>query len=86
MVSVVQNGSGRNARIDGYTVGGKTGTAQAGEDVENHGWFIGFVKKGDTPIAAVAVLLQNAGLHGSAEAADIAGQVMKAVIRDRGNG
>lgn len=86
MISVVENGSGRNARIDGYTVGGKTGTAQAGETVENHGWFIGFVKKGDEPIAAVAVLLQNAGQGGSAEAAGIAGKVMSAIIKDRGNG
>jgi peptidoglycan glycosyltransferase len=86
MVSVVQNGSGKNANIDGYTVGGKTGTAQAGDNVENHGWFIGFVKKGNEPIAAVAVLLQNAGGGGSAEAADIAGEVMKAIIKDRGNG
>ncbi|WP_213455692.1 peptidoglycan D,D-transpeptidase FtsI family protein [Rhizomonospora bruguierae] len=86
MISVVENGSGRKAQIDGYTVGGKTGTAQAGEGVENHGWFIGFVKKGDEPIAAVAVLLQNAGQGGSAEAARIAGQVMKSITRDRGNG
>lgn len=87
MVSVVENGSGRRAQIDGYTVGGKTGTAQAGEGVADHGWFIGFVKKGDQPIAAVAVLLQNAGERGgSAEAADIAGEIMKAVIKDKGNG
>jgi peptidoglycan glycosyltransferase len=80
MVSVVESGTGKKAQIDGYVVGGKTGTAQAGETTEDHGWFIGFVKKGDEPVAAVAVLLERAGRGGSAEAARIAGLVMKAVI------
>ena len=83
MISVVENGTGRNARISGYTVGGKTGTAQAG-NVENHGWFIGFVLRDGKPISAVAVLLEQAGDGGSAEAARIAGQIMRAVIQDRG--
>ncbi|HEX5594444.1 MAG TPA: penicillin-binding transpeptidase domain-containing protein [Micromonosporaceae bacterium] len=84
MVSVVENGTGRNARISGYTVGGKTGTAQAGDLVDHHGWFIGFVLKDGKPISAVAVLLEEAGSGGSAEAARIAGQIMRAVIQDRG--
>ncbi len=32
MVSVVENGTGRNARINNYTVGGKTGTAENGQN------------------------------------------------------
>jgi penicillin-binding protein A len=84
MVSVVQNGTGRNARINGYTVGGKTGTAQDG-DRKNHGWFIGFVlDKNGEPLSAVAVLLEEAGDGGAAESARIAGQIMRAVIQDRG--
>ncbi|HEX6968082.1 MAG TPA: penicillin-binding protein 2 [Micromonosporaceae bacterium] len=83
MVSVVEHGTGRNARISGYTVGGKTGTAQDG-DRENHGWFIGFVLRDGEPISAVAVVLEEAGDGGSAEAARIAGQIMRAVIQDRG--
>jgi penicillin-binding protein A len=83
MVSVVENGTGRNARINGYTVGGKTGTAQDGNRPD-HGWFIGYVMKDGQPISAVAVLLQNAGSGGSGEAAKIARRVMQAVIADRG--
>jgi peptidoglycan glycosyltransferase len=83
MVSVVEHGTGTNARIGGYTVGGKTGTAQNG-DRPDHGWFIGYAIKDGKPISAVAVLLQNAGGGGSAEAARIAQRVMRAVIADRG--
>lgn len=84
MVSVVENGTGWNARISGYVVGGKTGTAETGGDSPDHGWFVGFVMDGETPISAVGVFLENAGPGGSAEATRIAGQVMRAVIADRG--
>ncbi|BCB85878.1 peptidoglycan D,D-transpeptidase FtsI family protein [Phytohabitans suffuscus] len=85
MVSVVENGTGRRARIGGFTVGGKTGTAQDGDDERDHGWFIGFVLKDGEPISAVCVLLERAGVSGgSSAAAEIGGQIMQAVIRDRG--
>jgi peptidoglycan glycosyltransferase len=84
MESVVQNGTGRKAQISGYTVGGKTGTAQNGDNAPDHGWFIGFVLKNGQPISAVCVFLEQAGSGGSGEAARIAGQVMEAVIADRG--
>lgn len=83
MVSVVERGTGRNARISGYTVGGKTGTAETGSR-DDHGWFIGFVAKDGQPISAVAVLLENAGKGGSGEAARISREIMRAVIADRG--
>ena len=35
---VVETGSGRRAKIDGWQVGGKTGTTQGGKDA----WFLGF--------------------------------------------
>lgn len=79
MDSVVSGGTGTNAKIDGYEVGGKTGTAQNG-DQPDHGWFIGYARKDGLPVVAVAVLLQNAGSGGSAQATQIAGQVMKAAI------
>ena len=80
MQAVVDNGTGRNARIEGFEVGGKTGTAQ-NDDAPNHGWFIGYARTSSgQPVVAVAVLIQNAGSGGSAEAAKIAGQVMEAAL------
>ncbi|MFJ6163721.1 peptidoglycan D,D-transpeptidase FtsI family protein [Micromonospora orduensis] len=85
MVSVVRNGTGKNAAISGYTVGGKTGTAQSAPDRPDHGWFIGFaLDKNGNPVSAVCVVLEQAGSGGSAEAARIAGQIMRAAIADPG--
>ncbi|WP_328422151.1 penicillin-binding protein 2 [Micromonospora sp. NBC_00389] len=85
MVSVVQKGTGQKAAISGYTVGGKTGTAQSAPDRPDHGWFIGFaLDKNGTPVSAVCVVLEQAGSGGSAEAARIGGQIMRAAIADPG--
>jgi peptidoglycan glycosyltransferase len=84
MISVVDHGTGRRAQISGFQVGGKTGTAQNATDTGDHGWFIGFVMKDNQPIAAVAVFLEHAGAGGSADAADIAGDLMQTVITQRG--
>ncbi|HYH71651.1 MAG TPA: penicillin-binding protein 2, partial [Nocardioides sp.] len=59
MISVVENGSGRAAQIDGIEVAGKTGTAQT-PDAPDHNWFIGFAPA-DDPTIAVAVFVRNGG-------------------------
>ncbi|MGC5018752.1 peptidoglycan D,D-transpeptidase FtsI family protein [Micromonospora sp. DT47] len=85
MVSVVENGTGGKAQISGYTVGGKTGTAQSAPNRPDHGWFIGFaLDKNGTPVSAVCVMLEEAGSGGSSEAARIGGRIMQAAIADSG--
>jgi penicillin-binding protein A len=85
MENVVEDGTGTRARINGFTVGGKTGTAQSAPDREDHGWFIGFVLREDgTPLSSVCVFLEEAGSGGSSEAARIGGQIMRAVVTDQG--
>jgi cell division protein FtsI/penicillin-binding protein 2 len=88
METVVKEGTGTNARINGVIVGGKTGTAQHGvENSENpYAWFISYAKLPDNskPVA-VAVVIEddNANrddISGGGLAAPIAKSVMEAVI------
>ncbi|MET9253602.1 peptidoglycan D,D-transpeptidase FtsI family protein [Streptomyces sp. NPDC048182] len=88
METVVKDGTGTNAQIDGVTVGGKTGTAQHGVDnSENpYAWFISYAKgaDGSAPVA-VAVVIEDDNavrddISGGGLAAPIARNVMKAVI------
>ncbi len=86
MVSVVDQGTGSNAKIPGVVVGGKTGTAQTSPGKPPHAWFVG-VAPADVPgqaQVAVAVVLQNGGgaaeVSGNKLAAPIAKAVMEAVL------
>lgn len=78
MTSVVANGSGRAARINGVQVAGKTGTAE--NDGPDHNWFIGFAGPDDEPRIAVAVFVRNGGGTGGDTSAPIARQVMQAYL------
>ncbi|MDG9718432.1 penicillin-binding protein 2 [Streptomyces sp. DH24] len=91
METVVEKGTGSNAKIPGITVGGKTGTAQHGvENSENpYAWFISYAKldDGSSPVA-VAVVIEDDNavrddISGGGLAAPIAKQVMEAVIGNR---
>jgi peptidoglycan glycosyltransferase len=86
MVNVVENGTATRLAIDGYVVGGKTGTAQLGTDPpKSHAWIIGFAGlPGEPPSVAVAVLVE--GQDGASEqtggrvAAPIARAVLQAAL------
>jgi peptidoglycan glycosyltransferase len=89
MEAVVEEGSGTNAQIDGFTVGGKTGTAQHSDSSDNtlpdHGWFHGWAMNEDgEPAVAVCVFLDSYGSGASAEAADISGTLMQQVLEGNG--
>jgi peptidoglycan glycosyltransferase len=84
MVSVVNNGTGTAAQIDGVQVAGKTGTAQRGAGQNALAWFDAFAPA-SSPKVAVAVMVQdnnpNAGdTYGGTLAAPIAKAVIQAVL------
>ena len=84
MVASVSSGAATNARMDGVTVAGKTGTAQNGENDPYTLWFTGFAPAED-PKVAVAVVIENGGGlgqsgYGNLLAAPIAKRVFEAVL------
>ena len=81
MVSVVNNGTGKRARIDGVNVGGKTGTAQTVKGKAPYAWFVGW---SDNPHVAVAVFIQSSDtdideVSGGRLAAPVARDVIEAM-------
>jgi peptidoglycan glycosyltransferase len=59
MVNTVVNGYANGASVDGFVVGGKTGTAESGSETP-HAWFIGFIGDPD-PKYGIAVVLEYGG-------------------------
>jgi peptidoglycan glycosyltransferase len=85
MEKVVSAGTGTRAQISGVTVAGKTGTAQHGDGLAPHAWFIAFAPAQD-PQVAVAVVVEDGGElghegFGGSIAAPIAKDVMEAVLK-----
>ncbi|MBY8343737.1 penicillin-binding protein 2 [Streptomyces spinosirectus] len=91
METVVEKGTGTNAKIPGVTVGGKTGTAQHGvaNSKNPYAWFISYAKMpdGSSPVAVATVIEDdNANrddISGGGLAAPIAKSVMEAVIHSK---
>jgi peptidoglycan glycosyltransferase len=82
MITAVEKGSGQPARVQGLTVGGKTGTAQLGDGSPPHAWFIGFAQ-GNGHTVVIAVVVENAG-EGHDVAAPIFARLADAAIRHLG--
>ncbi len=75
MTLVVQSprGTGQRAYSDLIPISGKTGTAEAGDEEEDHAWFVGYAPS-DEPEYSLVVFLEHGG-KGGFSAADIGGRV-----------
>ncbi|MFK0278939.1 peptidoglycan D,D-transpeptidase FtsI family protein [Streptomyces sp. NPDC090499] len=89
METVVKQGTGTNALIDGVTVGGKTGTAQHGENNSKtpYAWFTSYGKSDSTgKEVAVAVMVEQSDaarseVSGNGLAAPVAKAMMEAALK-----
>jgi penicillin-binding protein 2 len=87
MQDVIENGTGRVARIPGISIAGKTGTAEnygiingKREKLEDHSWFVCFAPR-ENPKIAIAVIVENAGF-GATWAGPIAALMMEKYLND----
>ncbi|MFM9367160.1 peptidoglycan D,D-transpeptidase FtsI family protein [Streptomyces sp. Da 82-17] len=88
MQTVVDKGTGSNAQIPGLTVGGKTGTAQHGENNSKtpYAWFTSYAEDADGKQVAVAVLIEDSEaarseVSGNGLAAPVAKAMMQAALQ-----
>ena len=84
MQSVVDEGTGKNAKVEGYLIGGKTGTSEDGVNTGKYVTsFIG-VAPTDNPELVILITLYNptgeGGHQGGGVAAPIAGEILGEVL------
>lgn len=85
MKLVVEQGTGTQGAVPGYSVAGKTGTAEHADDEAPHAWFTAFAPA-DNPQIAVAVVVEEGGRagnegYGGSVAGPISAAVMKAALQ-----
>ena len=80
MEGVVQNGTATALNGRGYTVAGKTGSAEYDENGSSHSWFIGYSNI-DKPDLVVAIIVEGGGT-GSEAAVPIAADLFDAYYFD----
>lgn len=78
MVSVVTDGTGRPAQIDGKVIGGKTGTAQSAPDRPPYAWFVGFAE--DPQVAVVAFVQSSDTARDDISGGRVAAPIFKAIV------
>lgn len=81
MESVVSEGTGKNARVSGYSIGGKTGTSEDGVNTGKYVTSFVGIADIDNPEIAIIIVLYNptgeGGHQGGGVAAPIASQVLR---------
>lgn len=84
MESVVSEGTGKNAGVKGYSIGGKTGTSEDGVNTNKYVTsFVGVADISDPEVAIIIILYNptgEGGHQGGAVAAPIASQVLRRSI------
>ena len=84
MESVVAEGTGKNAKVEGYRVGGKTGTSEDGVNTGKYVTsFCGVAPREDPQIVCLVTLYNptgEGGHQGGGVAAPVGGQVLREVL------
>lgn len=79
MTAVVESGNASNLSGYGYTVAGKTGSAEFNEEGDSHAWFTGFAPA-ENPEICVTIVVEGAG-GGGDYAAPIARRIFDAYFK-----
>ena len=86
MLSVVTDGTGKNAQVEGYSIGGKSGTSEPRKGKESEGYVASFIAISPIENTQVVVLVTVNGLaesvnhQGGQVAAPVARQILKEVL------
>ena len=84
MESVVSEGTGKNAKVEGYRIGGKTGTSEDGVNTGKYVTSFCGVAPIDDPEVVVLVTLYNptgeGGHQGGGVAAPVGGQIFSEIL------
>ena len=84
MQSVVDEGTGKNAKVEGYNIGGKTGTSEDGVNTGKRiASFVGVADVTDPEVVIVVILYNptgEGGHQGGGVAAPVAGQILGEVL------
>ena len=84
MNSVVSKGTGKNAQVAGYEVGGKTGTSEDGVNTNKYVTSFCGVAETDNPKIVLLITLYNptgeGGHQGGGVAAPVGGKILSEVL------
>jgi stage V sporulation protein D (sporulation-specific penicillin-binding protein) len=84
MESVVSEGTGKNSRVAGYKIGGKTGTSEDGVNTGKYVTSFAAVSPTDDPQLVMLITLYNptgeGGHQGGGVAAPLGGQILSEVL------